>query len=268
MVEACVFYSLLGSLGPDLHFNDGMRDVLRFKYAPRTVTNSEAPASVSNYQMTNLKLVDVILQAMAHFNPARAVANAGSSSALGILWAKARSGHSNMQYEIMGSAYGGGTGHDGTSATATHLSNLHIAPIEILESENPCRITRFELVPDSGGAGQWRGGLSYQREYELLEDAVVIRRYDRTRFAPQGVDGGSDGSRSRFVLRPDTAEQFEAAGSGRFELRAGDTFMLQSAGGGGYGTPAKRSAQAVAADIAEGYVTPEGASKQYGHAAK
>jgi N-methylhydantoinase B len=56
MVEACVFYSLLGSLGPTLQFNDGMLDVLEFKYAPRTVTNSQAPASVSNYQMTNLKL--------------------------------------------------------------------------------------------------------------------------------------------------------------------------------------------------------------------
>src|SRR5712692_7055827 len=71
-----------------------------------------------------------------------------------------RRAQSSMQYEIMGSAYGGGTGHDGASATATHLSNLHITPIEILESEFPCRIARFELVADSGGAGEWRGGLS------------------------------------------------------------------------------------------------------------
>ena len=82
MVEACVFYSLIGCLGPDLHFNDGMRDVVRLSYAPRTVTNAEPPAPVSNYQMVNLKLVDVILEALAHFHPARAIANAGSSSAL------------------------------------------------------------------------------------------------------------------------------------------------------------------------------------------
>ena len=153
MVEACVFYSLIGCLGPNLHFNDGMRDVVRLTYAPRTVTNAEAPAPVSNYQMVNLKLVDVILEALAHFHPARAIANAGSSSALTIAWAKGRPGQSTMQYEIMGSAYGGGMGHDGASATATHLSNLHITPIEILESEFPCRITRFDLMPDSGGAG-------------------------------------------------------------------------------------------------------------------
>ncbi len=263
MVEACVFYSLLGSLGPKLQFNDGMRDVLRFVYAPRTVTNAQAPASVSNYQMTNLKLVDVILEALAHFNPARATANAGSSSALGIAWARSRPGQSNIQYEIMGSAYGGGMGHDGASGTATHLSNLHIAPVEILETENPCRITRFDLVPDSGGAGRWRGGLSYQREYELLEDATVTRRFDRTRFPPNGVAGGSKGSRSRFVIRVGTAGEQETQGSGRFEMRAGERFLLQSAGGGGFGDPRRRDPAALAHDLAEGYVSVEGISMDY-----
>jgi N-methylhydantoinase B len=263
MVEACVFYSLLGSLGPKLQFNDGMRDVLRFVYAPRTVTNSEAPASVSNYQMTNLKLVDVILEALAHFNPARAVANAGSSSALSIAWKKGRPGQSTMQYEIMGSAYGGGTGYDGASATATHLSNLHIAPIEILETENPCRITRFELIPDSGGVGQWRGGLSYQREYQLLEDATVVRRFDRTRFPPNGMAGGGNGSRSRFVIRLDTDREHETQGSGRFDMKAGERFLLQSAGGGGYGDPGRRDEDAIAHDIAAGYVSAEGALRDY-----
>jgi N-methylhydantoinase B len=254
MVEACVFYSLLGSLGPHMQFNDGMRDVLTFVYAPRTITNSEAPAPVSSYQFMNLKLVDVILEALAHFNPARAVANAGSSSALGIVWSKARPGHTNMQYEIFGSAYGGGAGHDGATATAVHLSNLHITPIEIIESENPCRITRFELVPGSGGEGQWRGGLSYQREYELLENATVVRRFDRARFPCNGVAGGGKGARSRFVLRSGAADEFEASGPGRFEMKAGERFMLQSAGGGGFGEPARRDEKSIANDIAQSYV--------------
>ena len=63
-----------------------------------------------------------------------------------------------MQYEIAGSAYGGGSGHDGATATATHLSNLHTTPIEILESEFPCRITRFDLVPDSAVRGSGAAG--------------------------------------------------------------------------------------------------------------
>jgi N-methylhydantoinase B len=266
MVEACVFYSLIGCLGPNLHFNDGMRDVVRLTYAPRTVTNAEPPAPVSNYQMVNLKLVDVILEALAQFHPARAIANAGSSSALTISWAKGRPGQSTMQYEIMGSAYGGGMGHDGASATATHLSNLHITPIEILESEFPCRITRFELLPDSGGAGEWRGGLSLVREYELLEDATIIRRYDKSRFPPGGIDGGKPGRGARFVLKPGTAQEFVTPSSGRYELRAGEHFLLQSAGGGGCGDPRARDRAALARDMAEGYVSTDAAKKDYGDA--
>ena len=262
MVEACVFYALIGCLGPNLHFNDGMRDVVRLTYAPRTVTNADPPAPVSNYQMVNLKLVDVILEALGRFHPARAIANAGSSSALTVAWAKGRSGQSTMQYEIMGSAYGGGMGHDGACATATHLSNLHITPIEILETEFPCRISRFELVPDTGGAGQWRGGLSLLREYELLQNATVIRRYDKSRFPPTGLAGGKAGCGARFVIRLGTAQEAPMP-SGRYEMQAGERFLLQSAGGGGYGDPRQRDAAALARDMAEGYVSAAGAKKDY-----
>ncbi len=263
MVEACVFYCLIGCLGPRIAYNDGMRDVMRLVLAPRTITNAEPPASVSNYQMVNLKLVDVILEALSQFRPTRAIANAGSSSALSIAWRNVRAGHSAVQYEIIGSAYGGGMGHDGTSATATHLSNLHVTPIEILESEYPCRITRFELVPDSGGAGRWRGGLSMQREYELLADATVVRRFDKARFPPQGLAGGRAGGPARFVVRLGAADQIEAPVSGRYDVKAGERFLLQSAGGGGFGDPRERDPAAIASDIAEGYVSPAGAQKDY-----
>jgi len=265
MVEACVFYALIGALDPKLHFNDGMREVVRFKYAPNTVTNASPPAPVSSYQAANLKLVDVILEALAPFRPERAVANAGSSGALLISWqGGGRPGQPAMQYEILGSAYGGGNGNDGASALATHLSNLHITPIEILESEFPCRITAFDLARDSGGAGEFRGGLAFRRTYELLQDATVVRRYDRAKFPPGGVAGGKPGSRSRFVIRLGTKDEQETPASGRYELRAGERFLLQSAGGGGYGDPKRRDRAALAHDIAEGYVSAAAAKRDYG----
>jgi N-methylhydantoinase B len=265
MVEACVFYSLIGALDPKLHFNDGMRKVVRFKYAPATVTNASPPSPVSSYQAANLKLVDVILEALSPFRPERAVANAGSSGALLISWqGGGRPGQPSMQYEILGSAYGGGNGNDGASALATHLSNLHITPIEILESEFPCRIEAFDLVADSGGAGEFRGGLAFRRSYQLLQDATVVRRYDRAKFPPRGVAGGKPGSRSRFIVRLGTPGEQEMPASGRYELAAGERFMLQSAGGGGYGDPAKRERTALARDIVEGYVTADAAKRDYG----
>jgi N-methylhydantoinase B len=260
-----VFYSLIGALDPKLHFNDGMREVVRFEYAPHTVTNASAPAPVSSYQAANLKLVDVILEALAPFRPERAVANGGSSGALLISWKDGgRPGQPSLQYEILGSAYGGGKGNDGATAVATHLSNLHITPIEILESEFPCRITAFELVEDSGGPGEFRGGLSFRRSYELLQDATVVRRYDRAKFPPNGVAGGKPGSRSRFVIRLGAQDEQETPASGRYELRKGERFMLQSAGGGGYGDPQRRNHDALAHDRAEGYVSAASAEHDYG----
>ncbi len=263
MIEACVFYALIGSLGPNLHFNDGMSDCIRLKFKDKTITNASAPASVSNYQQVNLKLVDVLLEAMAHFNPSRAIANAGSSSALGIFWTKGWPGQSTMQYEILGSAYGGGEKHDGASGTACHLSNLHVTPIEILESEYPCRIHQFGLVPDSGGAGHWRGGLSMIREYELLEDATVVRRFDKSKHPPKGLDGGQNGQGAKFAINPGTPQEYISPASGKWELRKGDRFILQTAAGGGYGKPALREPVDVIKDIREGYVTKDTAERIY-----
>jgi N-methylhydantoinase B len=265
MVEACVFYSLIGALDPKLHFNDGMREVVNFEYAPNTVTNASAPAPVSSYQAANLKLTDVILEALAPFRPERAVANGGSSGAMLISWKDGgRPGQPSLQYEILGSAYGGGNGNDGASAVATHTSNLHITPIEILETEFPCRITAFDMVQDSCGAGEFRGGLAFRRIYELLQDASVVRRYDRAKFPPNGVAGGMPGSRSRFVIHLGAKEERETPASGRYELRAGERFLLQSAGGGGYGDPKKRDRTSLKRDIAEGYVSAASAERDYG----
>ena len=265
MVEACVFYSLIGCLGPAMQFNDGMRDVVEFVYAPRTITNAESPAPVSSYQKANLRLTDVILEALATFNPARAIAGSGSSGSLSINWYRGgRPGHNTLQYEILGSAYGGGNGNDGCNATATHLSNLHVTPIEILESEYPCRITEFDMVADSGGAGEFRGGVSFRRRYEVLQDCSVVRRYDRWKFPPPGSGGGEDGGRSRFVIRAGRDDELETPSAGKFELEAGQTFYLETAGGGGFGDPRRRDRGRLERDIEEGYVTARAAGELYG----
>ena len=103
--------------------------------------------------------------------------------------------------------------------------------------------------------------MSLLREYELLEDATVIRRFDKTKFPPEGLDGGGQGSRARFVTKLGTAEERETGASGRYDMKAGERFLLQTAGGGGYGDPSKRAPEAVLQDLAEGYVSKEAAAK-------
>jgi len=93
----------------------------------------------------------------------------------------------------------------------------------------------------------------------------VVRRYDRAKFPPNGVGGGKPGGRSRFIIHLGGKDERETPASGRYELRAGERFLLQSAGGGGYGDPQKRDRAAVRRDIAEGYVSPEAARRDYGY---
>jgi N-methylhydantoinase B len=92
-----------------------------------------------------------------------------------------------------------------------------------------------------------------------------VRRFNKTRFPPQGLAGGKAGARARFVVRLGTRQEFETKASARIEMEAGERFLLQSAGGGGYGDPAKRDASALARDLAEGYVTADAASADYGN---
>jgi N-methylhydantoinase B len=242
---------------------EGLGDTVTFAGRQADVAPYLQSADIFFFPSRREGMPNVLLEAMAHFHPSRAIANAGSSSALGIFWTKGRPGQSTMQYEILGSAYGGGEKHDGASGTACHLSNLHVTPIEILESEYPCRIHQFGRVPDSGGAGRWRGGLSMIREYELLEDATIVRRFDKSKHPPKGLDGGADGQGAKFVIRPGTPEEYVSPSSGKWDLKKGDRFILQTAAGGGYGHAAQRDPLAVVHDIAEGYVTREAADKIY-----
>ena len=88
---------------------------------------------------------------------------------------------------------------------------------------------------------------------------MIIRRFDKSRFPP----GGANGTGGRFVVRPGAKDEIETRASGRYDLKAGDRFLIQSAGGGGFGDPRERSAEAVAKDVAEGYVSRAAARKIY-----
>ncbi len=258
LVEACCFQALIGLIDPSLRYSDAAHDVVHIRTKPRTVLNPDSPAPCSSYMKTCMTVIDMLLEALGPFKPERAAAyGGGSGGGLTVDWKPMNRVPLGNQYEIYGSAYGGGNGQDGTSGTTVHLSNIYVTPIEIIETEFPCRITRFELIPGSGGAGEFRGGLAFQRDYELLEPAMVIFRGDRAKFLPKGVAGGGPGRRGRFIIHPDTEIEEEMPITCRVDLEAGATLRIEGAGGGGYGDPAKRDADAIAADIKEGYVEPE-----------
>ena len=266
MVEACVHYCLIGLLDPSMRYSDGVRELVRFTFAPNSVVSAEAPRPCSSYMKCCQKLCDVILEAMDTLLPGRSIAHSGGSGgSIIVAWKGDTRPKRGNQYEIFGSAYGAGDGADGASGLTTHLANLFAAPVEIIEAEFPCRIKRFELNTDSGGAGEFRGGLNFIREYEMLEPAEIVYRSDRSIVAPSGLRGGLPGGPSRLILNPDTPEAQIMPSSCRLDLAEGTIFRLNGAGGGGYGDPKKRDRAAIETDIAEGFVSLEAARRDYGY---
>lgn len=256
LVESCCFQALIGLIDPDLRYCDSAHQVVTIKTVPGTVLNALPPAPGSNYMKSCQRLIDVVFEALNPFCPDRAAANTGGSSgSFTIAWEQGPRRVRGNQHEIFGSAYGGANGQDGCSGTTVHLSNIYVTPIEIVETEFPCRVTRFELIPDSGGDGMFRGGLSPRREYLLLQDGTVMYRGDHAIVPPQGVAGGRDGRTARFVVNPGTAEEKVFTAPCRVAFKAGDRFVLEAAGGGGYGDPARRDPAARARDLEDGYVT-------------
>jgi N-methylhydantoinase B len=260
LVEACCFHALIALIDPSLRYSDAARALVEINAPPGSAINALSPAPCSSYMKSCQRLIDVLIEALNPFCPARAAANAGGSGgSIFVTWGQgsgpdARLTHHN-QHEIFGSAYGGGRGCDGASGTTVHLSNIYVTPIEIVETEFPTRVTRFELIPDSGGDGQWRGGLSFRREYVVDQPAVILYRGDKSRYPACGSAGGEDGRRSRFLVDPGGPDEKEMPANCRVELKPGQRFRVEAAGGGGYGDPAKRDPEARERDIEDGYVT-------------
>jgi N-methylhydantoinase B len=153
------------------------------------------------------------------------------------------------------------------SGTDQHLGNCRTAPIEIIESEFPVRIRRFDLIPDSGGPGELRGGLGMVREYELLgaEPVRSSMRCDRHRVRGPGLEGGQPGTYGGAIVNPGSPdERHLEARHGDEMLNPGDVVLLVRGGGAGFGDPARRDPRRVREDVANGYVSPEAARTVYG----
>jgi N-methylhydantoinase B len=144
------------------------------------------------------------------------------------------------------------------------LSNCIITPIEAVELDHPfLMLKRYELIPDSGGAGKHRGGLGSVREYEVMEDGAEFFGYsDRHRFAPRGAAGGESGSRGAFRIVRNN-EEIILPSKTRFALRKGDVVRVIVGGGGGFGAGRDRPVEEVLGDLKNGKITAAFAAQHY-----
>jgi 5-oxoprolinase (ATP-hydrolysing) len=147
-------------------------------------------------------------------------------------------GNSRHQYyETIAGGSGAGPDHDGTSAVQTHMTNSRLTDPEVLETRLPVQLDRFAIRRGSGGNGRHHGGDGVIRDLRFLEPMRANMLANRRRVAPKGLAGGGDALPGRnWVERVNgTVEELTATGSA--EMQAGDRFVIETPGGGGFGAP-------------------------------
>lgn len=261
-------YHAFYSLHPDMLANAGMTRPFKCLLADGSVLNPQYPAAVGMRSLTAIRLQDVLFGFLAQAMPERMpAASAGSISIMNILTSDPKTGRRVMAaIDPLVGGGGGMPGADGSNGSGGNAGFLKNTPVEINEVEVPIRLLRYGLTPDSGGTGRYRGGLSVTLEFRVFAPHTVItaRNRDRTRFQAWGTRGGRAGAASSFFLNRGTKKERVLGNTDICTVEPGDVIEISSSGGGGWGNPFERPASAVLADVEQGFVTLEGARRDYG----
>lgn len=253
--------AVLAALDPTIPVNSGLLDNVDFVLPDRSVVNPSYPATVNLYFPTAVMVYTCVLSAMGRLNPARAVAPSGmvtGAVSLGF------GGGKKVQYELALTGLGGTALHDGTPIVTPINHFTAGSPIEIVESEYPVIVRRYEMWTDSAGAGQFRGGVGYIREFELLADCSLTLRSAGHDNPAWGHSGGASPATSRTVINPGQPTEARIGPIATGRLKSGDVLQVARSGGGGYGAPHERDPQAVLVDVLDGYVSIAAARDVYG----
>jgi N-methylhydantoinase B len=265
LVQAACAYCLISLIDPHTFVSQGLLRAFTITARDGSVLNPRFPAPVNTYNPTVHALVDAVYDALSNIVPDRVRADGSGSRSIILGGRSTYTGKGYVQYEIIAGGAGARATKDGASGITVNQSNAMIAPVEIIESEFPTRLVRFELIKDSGGAGRFRGGLGIRREYLNLEDARFSIRSMKHVIPPNGCAGGKTGRTGDIWINPDSKDaQHLPTRYADYPLKAGDIFRLDTPGGGGHGNPLAREAERVLVDVCDGNVSPEAAERDYG----
>lgn len=261
---ATVAFVLKAALDPELWSNAAFERVVRLVAPEGSIVNPRPPAPVGGRGTTCQRLADLLLGVMAHIVPERVTACGHGTTSVNIHGNDPGRGRRFICIDGLGGGMGGRQGHDGMDGVQINTNNIPNLPTEILESEYPIRIERHQLVPDSGGAGEFRGGLATRKDYRMLAPASFIAHADRHLFAPWPLAGGTPGMMGLHSRNPESNDPEPVASKGGpFEFAAGEVLRCQTAGAGGFGPPAQRRPERLAADLADGKVSEAAARRDY-----
>jgi N-methylhydantoinase B/oxoprolinase/acetone carboxylase alpha subunit len=278
VTAAATYSALLHVISDDIPLNSGCYRPIRLITRPGSLMNVRHPGpSVGGNTETHPKIQNVVLRALAQAIPDR-VSAAEGATACNFLFGGVHpeTGLYYTNYHIEGSGWGGTTSHDGNDVLCPVNGNCRNTPVEVLETKYPFRCLAYQLRPDSGGAGRYRGGLASSRTLRVTAPAITVSAlFDRTRTRAWGLFDGQEGASGGIFIKKKGDSRFrrfsEAFGTvsdskfTRIAVHEGDEIILNSAGGGGYGDPLQRPRDLVARDLTQGFISPEAAQRLYGH---
>jgi N-methylhydantoinase B len=236
---------------------------------PGTVLDALSPAGTVGMGEVSYRVMDCAFAALSQAMPDRAVASgSGSTGTVTVGGRRDEPGRGQYFYtiELSSGAWGARHHRDGINAMRYGIGNAGHVPIEADEMENPLFFERYEILPDTGGAGRFRGGNGFVRAFRVQADGAKISTCaDRHVTRPPGIFGGHPGTCARYVLDPGTDRERILPSKTPYLPIERDTFVwVQSGGGGGLGNPREREREKVLWDLKINYITKEVASDVYG----
>jgi N-methylhydantoinase B len=253
-------------VNPDIPATGGTFRCLHVSAPEGTIFSAKAPAACQYYYPHSGLMIDLFIKLMGEVLPERVTA-AQCADPMNVMFDGVHpdSGEQWVVGEATAIGWGASRERDGENGLANYGGgDLKNYPVEVLEAKYPVRVDAYGLEPDTGGPGRRRGGLAIFREFTSLADCWLSLWLERTVTGPWGIFGGAQGGTPHATLRrPDGSVAHMTKCSHEF-FAPGSSLRVVTGGGGGYGDPAQREHELVAADLEDGYVTAGAAAAQYG----
>lgn len=262
--HSLTYLSVRCVLAKDVPNNVGMFRCVTVKAPEASVLNPVMPGPCAARALTGYRVFDTMLGALAQIVPDKVpAAGEGGNSVICISGLRPNRQPFIIVDMICG-AWGGRPDKDGLEAVTNASQNLSNMPVEIMEAEHPVRIEDYSFVPDSCGAGEYRGGVGVRRSYRILApEALLQMRTDRVKFLPYGLEGGEPGGPSRNGMEVDGVWR-DLPGKITTQVANGTLIVHEQAGAGGFGDPLRRETDAVLEDYLDGKISSAFAERHYG----
>ncbi|WP_342077036.1 hydantoinase B/oxoprolinase family protein [Yoonia sp. SS1-5] len=252
-------FGIRALLTPDIPNNQASLDAITVTATPGLVVSAERPSPVTARHVIGQALPDLMLGCLEQALPGQVLAESA-----GALWTMSLSGTGRNAFTSLNVALGGMGARpalDGLSTTA-FPSGVGAVPVEAAEVAAPLIYHAKEFATDTGGAGAYRGGLGQRIEIGARHDqdlSLSAAAFERLTTGPAGRQGGLDGAPGAVTITDGT----RITDKGIYKIPAGERLILQTPGGGGFGTPADRDREAVAQDLSDGLISAEAAATLY-----